>query len=46
MNELDEIRKDAYENAALFKDKTKNWHDKNLKIKEFVARNKVLLYNS
>jgi hypothetical protein len=46
LNELDEIRKDAYESAALFKDKTKVWHDKNLKKKEFVPGNKVLLYNS
>ena len=46
LNELDEIRRDAYESAALFKDKTKVWHDKKLKKKEFVPGNKVLLYNS
>jgi hypothetical protein len=46
LNELAEIRNEAYESAALFKDKTKVWHDKNLKKKEFVPGNKVLLYNS
>lgn len=46
LNELSEIRNDAYKSTALFKDKTKVWHDKKLKLKEFVPGNKVLLYNS
>jgi transposase InsO family protein len=46
LNELEEIRQDAYENAALFKAKTKFWHDKKLKSKKFVAGQRVLLYNS
>ena len=46
LNELEEIRQDAYENAALFKAKTKFWHDKKLKAKKFVPGQRVLLYNS
>ena len=46
MNELAEIRNEAYESAALFKDKTKASHDKKLKLKEFAPGQKVLLYNS
>ena len=46
LNELEEIRNEAYESATLFKEKTKVWHDKKLKLKEFAPGNKVLLYNS
>jgi hypothetical protein len=46
LNELAEIRNEAYESAALFKEKTKAWHDKKLKLKEFAPGDKVLLYNS
>jgi hypothetical protein len=46
LNELAEIRNEAYENSALFKEKTKAWHDKKLKLKEFAPGHKVLLYNS
>ena len=28
LNELDELRMNAYENAKLYKDRTKLWHDK------------------
>ena len=28
MNELEELRNDAYDNAIIYKDKTKKWHDK------------------
>ena len=30
----------------LYKDKTKRWHDKHVKIKEFNPSDKVLLFNS
>jgi len=30
----------------LYKDKTKRWHDKRVKIKEFNPSDKVLLFNS
>jgi hypothetical protein len=46
LNELEEIRNDAYESAVLFKAKTKWLHDKKLKVKEFAPAQKVLLYNS
>ena len=46
MNELEELRNEAYDNAIIYKDKTKKWHDqKTLRI-EFKARELVLLYNS
>ncbi|XP_062103532.1 uncharacterized protein LOC133814609 [Humulus lupulus] len=35
LNELDEFRNEAYENAKIYKECTKAWHDKNLIIKEF-----------
>ena len=36
----------AYENAKLYKDRTKLWHDKHLSKKEFHEGKLVLLYNS
>ena len=27
MNELEELRDEAYDNARIYKDKTKRWHD-------------------
>ena len=30
LNELEEIRNDYYENAWIYKDRTKKWHDKQL----------------
>ncbi|KAI4330107.1 hypothetical protein MLD38_028414 [Melastoma candidum] len=31
LNEMEEFRKDAYENARIYKEKTKIWHDRRLK---------------
>ena len=46
MNELKELRTEAYDNARIYKEKTKKWHDqKNLR-REYKAREQVLLYNS
>ena len=45
LNELDELRMNAYENANLYKDHTKLWHDKHLSKKEFHEGELVLLYN-
>ena len=46
MNELEELRNEFYDNARIYKDKIKKWHDqKNLR-KEFKAGEQVLLYNS
>ncbi|XP_075489629.1 uncharacterized protein LOC142528461 [Primulina tabacum] len=46
LNELDEFRLDAYENAKLYKEKTKHRHDQNIVHREFVVGQLVLLYNS
>ncbi|XP_073057295.1 uncharacterized protein [Primulina eburnea] len=46
LNELDEFRLEAYENAKLYKEKTKRWHDQNIVHREFVMGQQVLLYNS
>ena len=36
----------AYENAKLYKDRTKLWHDKHITKKEFHVGDLILLYNS
>ena len=46
LNELEEIRSEAYENARLYKEKTKRWHDNLILRREFHPRQQVLLYNS
>ncbi|XP_070035481.1 uncharacterized protein [Nicotiana tomentosiformis] len=46
MNALEEFRLDAYENARIFKEKTKRWHDRLINPKEFHEGDRVLLYNS
>nr|XP_009601215.1 uncharacterized protein LOC104096536 [Nicotiana tomentosiformis] len=46
INELEEFRLDTYENVRIFKEKTKMWHDRLIKPKEFHEGEKVLLYNS
>ncbi|XP_077246027.1 uncharacterized protein LOC143885865 [Tasmannia lanceolata] len=44
--ELKELRNDAYENAKIYKEKTKAFHDRNILRKTFQEGEKVLLYNS
>jgi FtsZ-binding cell division protein ZapB len=44
--ELEELRHDAYENAKIYKERTKAYHDKKLVRKKFHVGQKVLLYNS
>ncbi|XP_042944846.1 uncharacterized protein LOC122278729 [Carya illinoinensis] len=44
--ELEELRHDAYNNAKLYKEKTKAFHDKYILRKSFLPNQKVLLYNS
>ena len=46
MNELEKLRNEAYDNAKIYKDKTKKLHDKRILRKEFKIRESVLLYNS
>ena len=46
LSELDEFRNEAYENARIYKEKTKAWHDKHITRKEFTAGQQLLLFNS
>ncbi|GJS75730.1 reverse transcriptase domain-containing protein [Tanacetum coccineum] len=47
LHELDKLRHQAYENSRLYKEKTKVWHDRRLRMrKEFKHENKVLLFHS
>ena len=46
MNELEELRNEAYDNAIIYKDKTKKWHDQKILRREFKAGEQVPLYNS
>ena len=47
INFLDEHRNDVYHNSWIYKEKTKQWHDKRLRgNKNFEAGDQVLLYNS
>ncbi|GJZ23956.1 reverse transcriptase domain-containing protein [Tanacetum coccineum] len=47
LHELDKLRHQAYENSRLYKERTKVWHDKKLRMrKEFKQGNKVLLFHS
>ncbi|GAU36667.1 hypothetical protein TSUD_15800 [Trifolium subterraneum] len=46
LNELEEWRCRAYENAVIYKARTKAYHDKALRPKEFHKGQQVLLFNS
>ncbi|GKC79473.1 reverse transcriptase domain-containing protein [Tanacetum coccineum] len=47
INELDEMRLDAYESSISYKERTKRWHDKRIKLPtSYEKGNKVLLFNS
>ena len=46
LNELEELRNEAYDSAIIYKDKTKKWHDQRILRREFKARDQVLLFNS
>ena len=43
---LEEIQNDTYENARIYKEKTKSLHDRMITRKEFHVGDKILLYNS
>jgi hypothetical protein len=43
---LEEWREKTYHDAKLYKERTKIWYDKQIKIKQFKPRDKVLLFNS
>ncbi|KAH0669895.1 hypothetical protein KY285_024033 [Solanum tuberosum] len=46
LHELEEFRLHAYENAKLYKENTKRWHDKHIVACTFNSGDKVLLFNS
>ncbi|GJW89707.1 reverse transcriptase domain-containing protein [Tanacetum coccineum] len=47
LNELMELRDEAYENNRIYKERTKKWHDSRLRgNKDFKNGDKVLLFNS
>ena len=46
ISSLDEWRTQAYEDARLFKERVKRWHDKRIQKREFNVGDHVFLYNS
>ncbi|GKE77763.1 reverse transcriptase domain-containing protein [Tanacetum coccineum] len=47
INELDEMRLDAYESSISYKERTKRWHNKQIKLPiNYEKEDKVLLFNS
>ncbi|GJZ84384.1 hypothetical protein Tco_0649723 [Tanacetum coccineum] len=46
LNELNELRDQAYENSLIFKEKTKKIHDSKIKNRVFNVGDRVLLFNS
>ncbi|XP_070035605.1 uncharacterized protein [Nicotiana tomentosiformis] len=46
VNEMEELRLEAYENARIFKEKTQIWHGNLIQQKSFKIGDRVLLYNS
>ena len=46
LNALDEFRTQTYENAKIYKERTKRWHDKRIVERTFEVGQLVLLFNS
>ena len=46
LQELEELRLKAFDSAMWYKERTKLWHDKNLRVKELRVGQKVLLFQS
>ena len=46
LNELEEIRNDAYLNSKIAKERSKKWHDQMITGKNFSEGDQVLLYDS
>nr|GEW39472.1 reverse transcriptase domain-containing protein [Tanacetum cinerariifolium] len=46
LNELNELRDQAYENSLIYKEKTKKLHDSKIKNRIFSVGDRVLLFNS
>ena len=46
LNELDELRQNAYDSSRIYKEKPKAWHDKHLMHNELKPGQQVMLFNS
>ena len=46
LQELQELRRDAYENTEIYNDKTKAFHDRHIRRRTFQVNEKFWLYNS
>jgi hypothetical protein len=46
LSKLDEWREKANHNSKIYKERTKRWHNKRIKKKDFTPGDKVLLFNS
>nr|GFC01972.1 reverse transcriptase domain-containing protein [Tanacetum cinerariifolium] len=46
LNELNELRDQAYENSLIYKERTKKLHDDKIKNRIFNVGDQVLLFNS
>ena len=46
LQELEELRLESFDSAMWYKEKTKMWHDKNLRTKDLQVGQKVLLFQS
>ena len=46
LNELEELRNDAYLNSKIAKERSKKWHDQMITCKNFNKGDQVLLYDS
>ena len=46
LSELEELCNEAHENAKIYREKAKAWHDKHIIRKEFEPGQRVLLFNS
>lgn len=46
LNDLDEIRLEAYENSKIYKERTKAFYDKRIIPRDFKVGDQVLLFNS
>ncbi|KAL4309351.1 hypothetical protein GQ457_01G032350 [Hibiscus cannabinus] len=46
IQELEEIRRNAYDSAQIHKERTKEFHDRRISFKTFDVNQKVLLFNS
>ncbi|XP_022888903.1 uncharacterized protein LOC111404307 [Olea europaea var. sylvestris] len=46
LHELEKFRLDSYENAKIYKEKTKRWHDRDIREKDFEVGQQVLMFNS